>query len=585
MFVTVFGVLLCIHSSLSFAVEPNPPTWPSSVKVFGPGQDSTVQQTIDNIFKTQGGHSPPFNGQWSNDRYAFLFQPGSYNVDVNIGFYTTLMGMGKMPSQTIIENVICENGDFDYTGGALDNFWRSAENFMSTPTLKWNNENTPSMMWAVSQASPLRRVQINGDINIWEYNSGCCAGYASGGYLSDSIITGQISSGSQQQWITRNSNQGSWLGGVWNMVQVGCKGSPSGHCGDTGGNPETIIDSTPIIAEKPYIYYNSGKYYLQIPNPEMNKIGASSYGTNEISIDFTNVYVTSPTDTADTINNKLSSGIQYVVITPGIYNLTSPITINKSNTVILGLGMATLISGNGNAIIQISSNVDGVRIAGLLLQAGSIKSETLLSVGSMSTGNYKYNSSNPTILYDIFARVGGTNDPSQFQVSTTSMIDIYNDYVIIDNSWLWRADHDITGSVSNSDNPVLSGLRVYGNNVITYGLAVEHTLGDLVLWNGNNGKTYFFQSEFPYDVTQSNYGDKGYVAFRVNGSSFEGYGIGAYCYFRDHAVTVQNGMVTSNDAKMVDPLTVFLNGNGQITHVWNNQGDAVAAVGKQAYVC
>ena len=137
-----FSVSLLVLLALS---EPNPPEWPSNVKVFSPNQDSLTQQTIDNIFQTQGGHDPAFNGQFSNERYALLFQPGTYNVDVNIGFYTTLMGMGKSPKDTNIENVICQNGDFDYTGGALDNFWRSAENFMSTPSLTWNNDAAPSM--------------------------------------------------------------------------------------------------------------------------------------------------------------------------------------------------------------------------------------------------------------------------------------------------------------------------------------------------------------------------------------------------------------------------------------------------------
>lgn len=133
-------------------------------------------------------------------------------MNVNIGFYTTLMGMGKSPMDVKIENVIIENGDFDYTGGALCNFWRSAENFMSTPTLKWNNKDTPSMMWAVSQASPLRRVYVEGNMDIWQYNSGCCAGYASGGYLSNSVVIGTISSGSQQQWFARNVQMSKWDG-------------------------------------------------------------------------------------------------------------------------------------------------------------------------------------------------------------------------------------------------------------------------------------------------------------------------------------------------------------------------------------
>merc|ERR1712130_52272 len=202
--------------------------------------------------------------------------------------------------------------------------------------------------------------------------------------------------------------------------------------------------------------------------------------------------------------------------------------------------MPTLISGAGNVVIQIAANIDGVRISGVLLQAGSTKSTALLSVGTMSDqqkGTYKYDENNPTILYDIFARVGGTNNPSEFQVSTTSMLDIYNDFVIVDDAWLWRADHDITGQVKNSNNAVTSGARIYGNNVTTFGLAAEHTLGDMVVWNGNNGKAYFYQSEYPYDVTQANYGDLDYVSLRVNGSGFQGWGLGAYCFFRDNAVT------------------------------------------------
>merc|ERR1740123_2306096 len=141
---------------------------------------------------------------------------------------------------------------------------------MTTPTLKWNNQVTPSMMYAVSQASPLRRVYVDGDINIWEYNSGCCAGYASGGYLANSVITGNISSGSQQQWMTRNADMAKWDGGVWNMVQVGNQGSPAAHCGNEGGSPQTVVAATPLIAEKPYIHYSNKKFFLQIPAVESN---------------------------------------------------------------------------------------------------------------------------------------------------------------------------------------------------------------------------------------------------------------------------------------------------------------------------
>lgn len=86
------------------------------------------------------------------------------------------------------------------------------------------------------------------------------------------------------------------------------------------------------------------------------------------------------------------------------------------------------------------------------------------------------------------------------------MVQINSGYVIYDNSWLWRADHDIGGLVHNSKNYVANGIVIAGDHVTAYGLASEHTLEDLVVWNGNWGQTVFYQSEFPYDVTDQNYG-------------------------------------------------------------------------------
>lgn len=83
------------------------------------------------------------------------------------------------------------------------------------------------------------------------------------------------------------------------------------------------------------------------------------------------------------------------------------------------------------------------------------------------------------------------------------MIQINSGNVIIDDTWLWRADHSVSGSVKDKRNPVATGLQVNGDNVTGYGLASEHTLGNLLEWNGENGKTYFYQSEYPYDVDQA----------------------------------------------------------------------------------
>jgi hypothetical protein len=568
--------MLALLSVLSLVSgEPNPPTWPSNVYVFDPANSASTQSTVDGIYAKQGGHNPPFNGQWSSDRYAFFFKPGTHSVTVNVGYYTSVIGLGNTPNDVTISNVRCENGDYDYTGGALSNFWRSAENFV----------NGGNMLWAVSQASPLRRVNVRGNLDLYQYNSGCCAGYASGGWLSDSNVSGTITSGSQQQWFTRNTNIGTWNGGVWNMVFVGNRNQPASHCTHTGGGPYSSVDSTPIVAEKPYITINSaGQYTLKVPNWETNKVGQTTNYDNVQNIDFANVYVAKASDSAATINAKLSSGL-HLVLSPGIYKLEDSIQVTRANTVVLGLGMATLININGKPAVVVG-NVDGVRLGGILFEAGQGTTPALVQWGN---AGYAGSASNPGLFFDAFARVGGTNNPSQYQVGATAVAVINSGNVVIDNSWFWRADHGVNGEVMNSDNPNNHGLVVNGADVTAYGLAVEHQLQDLVVWNGAGGRTYFYQSELPYDVTQDNFGTPGYVSYRVNSSVTQHHvwGAGVYSYFRDHAVTVASGISTPTGSgiQFVNSLTVFLNGLGQINHIINNDGNTVNTAGQTEYWC
>ena len=79
--------------------------------------------------------------------------------------------------------------------------------------------------------------------------------------------------------------------------------------------------------------------------------------------------------------------------------------IEKPNTVLLGMGIATLVCEGGQPCIKVA-NVDGVKIAGLLLQAGRTQTSTLLEWGRAGT-KYEGKASNPGIMSDLFARVGG----------------------------------------------------------------------------------------------------------------------------------------------------------------------------------
>ena len=292
------------------------------------------------------------------------------------------------------------------------------------------------------------------------------------------------------------------------------------------------------------------------------------------TVSFDSVYVAdNTTDTADSINLALAAGY-HVVMAPGIFQLDSPLQIVYDNQVILGVGLATLVSANGNAVVEVA-DVDGARVAGLLLEAGPYETEVLLQWGTGS--GYGGDSSNPGVMSDIFARVGG---PETYEVYAETMVKVTQGNVIGDNMWLWRADHDVEGLVTNSSNPVKHGLVVDADDVTMYGIAVEHTLNDLVQWNGNNGETHFFQAELPYDVTQANWGDMGYVGYRVNDTVTEhkGYGVGVYHFFRDDAVTTETGISTpaALESSFVAPFGVFLNGLGTVDHIINEEGDATS---------
>lgn len=317
------------------------------------------------------------------------------------------------------------------------------------------------------------------------------------------------------------------------------------------------------------------------PVVETNKVGNTSNFDNAHEIDFSSVYVTNEFDSVATINAKLAEGL-HIVFQPGNYVLEDSIQVTKANTVLLGLGLATLIANTGKPCITVAS-VEGVRIAGFLLQAGPVESSALLDMQSNGAGN----AANPSVVSDVYARVGGTNPMGD--VKADAMMKIDASQVIVDNTWLWRADHDIMGLVYNSRNPVQNGLVVNGDYVTTYGLAAEHTLKDLTLWNGNFGASYFYQSEFPYDVTQANFGDKGYAGYRVGAdvTNHTAFGTGVYSFFRDNDVNVANGIVTPSapGVTVTNAVSVFLNGKGSIQHIINGQGATVAKQGTVKYNC
>ncbi|MEI6492825.1 MAG: hypothetical protein WCO94_09780 [Verrucomicrobiota bacterium] len=516
------------------------PDFGPNVFIFDPSTPTQeIQRKMDQI------HDSQFLNQFGPERYAFLFKPGTYSGDYRVAFYMHLAGLGKSPSEVVIDGNV-RTLAWENNRNVTQNFWRAIENMTVQP-----KEQT--VTWAVSQAVPMRRMHFTSNLAL-----SFAPGWASGGYMADCKIDGKVIPGSQQQWFSRNSAWGNWTNGVWNMVFMGVENAPAGTW---PLKPYTTMDTVPVIAEKPYLYVDKGgAFFVMVPGIKTNSKGVDWTAEEQgKSLPITDFYIAKSTiDNAASINAALASG-KHLILTPGVYQLDAPIKVERPNTIVLGLGMATLQPVKGTSAMEVS-DVDGVKIAGILFDAGAQNSPSLLQVGEL--GSTKDHSTNPTFLYDIFCRVGGNGEANV----TSAMILNSND-VIGDHSWIWRADHGKgAGWTSNKSK---NGLIVNGKNTIFYALFVEHFQEYQTLWNGDNGKLYFYQSEIPYDVPSteawSHDGVKGWAAYKIadNVKKHEATGLGIYSYFRDGPVTMDNAAEAPKAAgiKFTNIMTFWLTGN------------------------
>ncbi|WP_206685949.1 hypothetical protein [Kribbella qitaiheensis] len=388
--------------------------------------------------------------------------------------------------------------------------------------------------------------------------------------LADTVVDGQIRSGSQQQWISRNTNWGSWTGQNWNMVFVGAQNAPAG----TFPNPPyTKVAQTPVVREKLYLYVDAaGNYQVFVPALKSNSAGPGWVGGKPAgqSLPISQFYIVKPGATAATINAQLAAG-KDLLFTPGVYRLSDTLRINRADTVVLGLGLATLMPTSGTPSITVA-DVDGVKIAGLLIDAAPTNSPLLMELGP--TGSSANHSANPTSLSDVYFRIGGAAVGK-----ATETLRINSNNVIIDHTWLWRGDHSF--GVGWTSNTAATGLVVNGNDITAYGLFVEHYQKYQTIWNGNGGRTYFYQNEMPYDPPNQaawmNGSTRGYAAYKVADSvtTHEAWGLGSYCVFNDDpSIVADRAFEVPNKpgVKFHSMVTVSLGGEGTISHVINNTG-------------
>jgi len=571
--------------------EPAPPTGGSlgpDVYVFSPAiPQSTVQSDLDAIYTSQQ------SDQFGDQRYAVLFEPGTYGTNsdplvVNVGYYEEIAGLGLSPDDVVIDGVVNSyNQCSGTTCNATDNFWRSVMNLtidVNTAGVTGCYDNGTDF-WAVSQGSPMRRVEVDGKLTLMDYCEN--PAYASGGFIADSELTGPVTNGSQQQYLVRNSDIDSWSNGVWDQVFCGDNGAPAqsfaSNSGDSGGPaPYTTLATCGNTEEEPYLYTNSsGDYEVFVPSLENGAVGPSwaSGNTPGTSLPLSTFYVVQPSSTVGQVNAALAAG-DNLLFTPGVYDVPLTIYVDHPGTKVIGLGFPTLVATGDNLAMQVA-DVAGVNISGMIFDAGSTTpgSPALLQIGSPgSTADY---SSDPVTVDDVFFRVGG----AEVGNVTTAFIDDSN-YSILDDVWSWRADHGAGAGQWGSDTGE-TGLEVNGNDVTAYGLAVEHYQQYETIWDGQGGTVVFFQNEDPYDVPDqgawmATATQDGYPAFYVPSgvTTFEGYGMASYSYF-DLGVDIEDAMAFEvpdvPGVQLHDVLTRFLAGSGGIASVVDGTGAAVSS--------
>jgi hypothetical protein len=529
------------------------PDFGPNVMVFRPSMPAAeMQAQIDRVYAVQE------HNEFGPERNAFLFLPGEYHLNLPVGFYTEAAGLGASPDDVHITGDVHADASLP-RNNATCTFWRAAEGFSVTPA-------SGTMQWAVSQAVSFRRMHVRGDMVLHQRR-----GWASGGWMSDSLVDGNVDSGTQQQWISRNSEWKSWTGSNWNMVFVGVVRPPAGEWPEP---PYTKVAETPVVREKPFLEVDAkGEYSVRVPELRKDSSGITWHGgaTAGRSIGIGRFYIAhAGVDTAASLNAALAKG-KNLLLTPGIYDVTEPIRVTRADTVVLGLGFATLRPVNGTAAMT-TADADGIVIAGLLFDAGVKSSPVLLEVGP--NGSKGGHAQDPISLHDVFFRVGGAGVGR-----AVVNLQINSSDTIVDHTWIWRADHGAgVGWESNtSDN----GLVVNGDHVTIYGLFVEHHQKFQVVWNGEWGRTYFYQSEIPYDPpTQASYtsapGTDGWASYKVADAvqHHEAWGLGVYSVFRHPEVILTRAIEVPKRAtvRFHDMITVCLDDKGEISNVINDVG-------------
>jgi hypothetical protein len=472
-------------------------------------------------------------------RRQFYFLPGKYGsssvtpdtattdnvIQAQVASGTAVAGLGASPCDVVI------NGALSINNGGL----AIRPSQMSNLTINPIQAGVPahSMLWTASQTATLRRINLLGNLYVSPvtqspgqcetpcppgFNINVINGVSNGFVITNSVITGNVingdglnrpgvegNGGNSDILFQQDVIDGTWSGFGSDQVFDGTIGAPADdfHPGtvDPYSAPGDIVtvDKVATVREQPWVYYNGTTFSVFNPSVQHNVRGAnwSTSSKQGKSLPLSDFYLaTAANDTTSTLNAALAKG-KDLIVGPGTYTLTAPISVTKANKVILGLGDPILESDNTSTLV-VSNAATGTVVAKLDLNGRAFDASDLgvvpfadnqivIGTSARKTGS----ASNPTSFTDVNTVSGSQNDYL-----------INQNYVILNQGEIQTNNN--SGDGYTETNWVAkdgeSGAIVNGNHVTWQGIWLEHFKKTEATWNGNSGTVQFLENERPLTV-------------------------------------------------------------------------------------
>lgn len=331
--------------------------------------------------------------------------------NLKMGYYTSVIGIGNIKNLTI-------NGGIDIRNniGSEDNvFFKSLYNLNLTQNQGFNLTS--------SQMCPFRLCNFNKSVAL------SLNGYASGGYMADCNITGDINFAqskngtdkSAQQFCAKNITcSGQVILGQKNFVFVDSNIKGGSVKGTTARNPNFVNIKTGKLSNNntftTYKYPPIETYLKDVLNGDISKY----------------IIITKSTELSNLSSSNIKSG-SIILIMPNLYrdySKSSNIVINTNNVQIIGIGFPVLIGYT----FDIKGN--SCTLASIILDAKPLRFKQPFCINIDGDNNKIFDVTTRTIIGP-----GPPNSIYEDNAGVDKMFIINGKDNYLENFWAWRGDH------------------------------------------------------------------------------------------------------------------------------------------------